>query len=539
MMHVMTFSQKQFVFSGCIALIVAIFVIIPNDNASASPASLDTSILASWAWGGMPTDQNLVSGSSTTSSLGFIHLNCGSWVTCAAGTYNTYPDVQVDVDTGDVTGWAWVGNTDTAGAYSLGWLNFDPAPLANATYADVSCTGPNYYPAPPCHSAQIDTANQQRITGWARFETLAAYGDTVLGTTGHNNDWGWVLLNGTNTADGDSFGVNYTDGVLDGWAWSGGGTLLSGSFSNAVGFGWINFSSAGSGSAAGPTTGYLSTQQGDVYSRDGLSNPSGVLSPSQYNATFLLLGSGGSGSVVNFNSELLGEGNFTAVDLPAQSLPDSTNDFTSELGSIDLTKLTTVVTGSQNVYGDEVVTLPSFASLSGNESLDGKVIVIDDGVSTSYTLADAITFMNGTAIGEDGSGTIVVNGDLRIDSDVYYNNTALTDLKNMASVAWIVRGNLTIGQNVQQVVGSFFVLGDDAIGDGVSDGAVTTEATNAAQLVVYGLMMARSFDFQRSYQGVYGQDEPAELLYYDGRILSNTPPGLRDFTTVLPIIASE
>jgi hypothetical protein len=283
----------------------------------------------------------------------------------------------------------------------------------------------------------------------------------------------------------------------------------------------------------------VSTKYGDVYAGDGVTNPGGTLSPSQYNATFLLLGSGGSGSMVNFNSELLGEGNFTATDLDALSLPDSTNDYKSSFGGFDFDKLQTIVSGSENVYGDEVVTLPSFASLSGNESLDGKVIVIDDGVSTSYTLSDAVTFMNGTASGQDGSGLIIVDGDLQIDSNLYYNNTALTDLKNLSSVAWIVKGNLTIGESVNQVVGSFFVIGDDSIGDGLHDGAVTTQSSNASQLVVYGLMMGRSFDFQRTYEGVYGQDEPAELIYYDGRILSNTPPGLRDFASVLPIISSE
>lgn len=538
-MEYMTIRKKYVLWCSSIAVVAAVIAGIPNDEAQATPTSLGTDTLQSWAWNGLPVDQNVATGSDTTSTLGFIHLNCDSWSTCSGGAFNTSPDVQIDTDTGDVSGWAWVGNTSAASDYSVGWLNFDPDPLTDATYADASCTSPNYFPAPPCHAAQIDTSNDQTITGWARFETLAAYGDTMLGTTGGNNNWGWVLLNGTNTADGDDFGVIYRDGALEGWAWSGGGTLPSGSFSNEVGFGWINFSSGGSGSVSGPTGGYLSTDRGDVYSRDGISNPPGTLSPSQYNATFLLLGSGGTGSIVNFDSELLGEGNFTAENLPDFELPDSTNDYTNDFGGFDFDKLETVVSGSENVYGDEIVTLPSFATLSGDESLDGKVIIIDGGSTTQYTISDAITFMNGTAAGEDGSGVIIVEGDLLIDSNLYYNNTALTDLKNLASVAWIVKGDLTIGENVNQIVGSFFVIGDDSIGDGLNDGTVTTEATNASQLIVYGLMMGRSFTFQRTYEGVYGQDEPAELIYYDGRIISNPPPGLRDFSSVLPIISSE
>jgi hypothetical protein len=379
------------------------------------------------------------------------------------------------------------------------------------------------------------------VTGWARFETLAAYGDTILGTTGHNNDWGWVLLSGSNTADGDDFGLLYNevDGAFEGWAYSGGGTLPSGTFSNAVGFGWINFSSASTGSPTGPTSGYVSTFQGDVFLNDGISNPPGTLSPSQYNATFLLLSAGGAGSIVNFNSEHLDGWTFTSEDADALEIPDSTNNYSSELGSLELDKLKTIVSGSENVYGDEVVTFPSFATLSGDESLDGKVIVIDDGVSTSYTISDAITFLNGTALGEDGSGVIIVEGDLRIDANTFYNNTALSDIKNLASVAWIVRGDLTFGENVSRASGSFFVIGDEAIGDNLSDGMITTLPADSSIFVTYGLMMARGFSFQRTYQGVFGIDEPAEAIYYDGRILSNTPPGLRDFASVLPIISSE
>lgn len=516
------------------------------DTVRAVPTELSVADTSSWAWMGLPADQNVSSGASTTSTLGFIHLNCDSWGTCASGMYNTYPNVTIDVETGDVDGFAWVGNAqaDSGTAYSVGWLNFDPDPLVDATYADASCTAPNFFPAPPCHAAQIDTSNQQEISGWARFETLAAYGDTVLGTTGKNNDWGWVLLRGTNTADGDEFGLTYTGESIEGWAWSGGGTLPSASFSNAVGFGWLNFSSAGSGTATGPTTGYISTEQGNVYGQSGISNPGGTLSPSQYNATYLLLSSNSS-AIANFNSELLGDGNFTATDWGEINLPDETNNYTSELGSLDLTKLTTVYAAGRNVYNNTVNTLSDMSSFAGDEFLDGEVYVIGATCCTgSYTINDTVTFTNGTALPStgsnfDGSGVIVVNGDLTINANLYYNNTALLDIQNLASVAWIVRGDLTIGENVAQLVGSFFVLGDTAIGDGLHDGTFTTLETNAQQLSVYGMVMARAFSLNRSYGGTSGSDEPAEVFYYDGRILAHTPPGLREYASLLPLISSE
>ncbi len=530
--------RKPITVVAFLILLVGMMFVLPHDDVFAVPTDLTTGDFESWAWIGIPNDQNVTEGILTSSTLGFIHLNCDSWGTCTSSTYPNYPNVTIDVETGNVDGWAWIGTTDTSTGYSLGWLNFDPDPLADATYADTSCTAPNYFPAPPCNTAQIDTSNQQSISGWARFETLAQYGDTMLGTTNHNNDWGWVLLRGENSSDSDEFGVLYRDGHLDGWAYSGGGSLPSGSYTNAAGFGWINFSAYGSGSTTGPVVGYLSTERGNVYSGGGITNPSGTLSPSQYNATFILLSSGGTGSIVNFNSELLGEGNITQEDASTMYLPDSTHDYENQLGSLEIDKLTTVVSGSENIYGDEVVALTSFATLSGDEALDGKVILVDDGSSTEYTISDAITFINGTSLGADGSGLIIVDGNLRIDANLYYNNTALTDIKNLASVAWIVRGNLTIGENVSQAVGSFFVIGD-VTNDGTNDGVITTEATSASQLVIYGLLMGRSFNFERTYEGVFGNDEPAELIYYDGRILSNTPPGLRDFASVLPIISSE
>jgi hypothetical protein len=352
------------------------------------------------------------------------------------------------------------------------------------------------------------------------------------------------LLRGENSADGQEFGLLYRNGTFEGWAYSGGGTLASGSYENAVGLGWLDFSASAGGSPGGPSGGYLSTDRGDVYVQGGISNPPGTLSPTQYNATFLILSSGDSGSVVNFSSELLGQNDFIDENAPDLTLPDATTDFRSELGRLDFDKLTTVVSGSENVYGDSVQTVTSLAGLSGTEFLDGKVIVVDNGLgccSQTHTLTNSVTFTNGTAVSTsgsnfDGSGTIIVNGDLEITANTFYNNTALLDLENLASVAWIVRGDLTISENVSNLVGTFLVLGDDAIGDGVNDGTITTESTNAAQLVIYGLLMARAYDLQRTYEGVPGVDEPAELVYYDGRVIANPPPGLRDFTSTLPLI---
>ncbi|PIW36981.1 MAG: hypothetical protein COW24_02510 [Candidatus Kerfeldbacteria bacterium CG15_BIG_FIL_POST_REV_8_21_14_020_45_12] len=535
---------------GVTVVLAVIGILAGWQYASSAPASLGVDTLDAWGWLGTPTDQvATLSGISTESSPGFLHLNCNS----AAGYCDTvdglYPNVTVDVDTGDVSGWGWLGTADVVSGTpkSIGWVNFDPDPLTAVTWTDGTCPAPDFYPSTPCHSAQVDTVNQQELSGWIRVPSLALSGDKELGTTNSQNDWGWVLLRGNNSSDGAEYGVLYRNGSFEGWAWSGGGSLISG-YSNEVGLGWIDFTTGGSGSS--PTTGapYLSTERGDVYVQGGITNPVGssTLSPTQFNGTFMILSSGGVGSVVNFNSELLGDNNFVDENYLSSDplkLPDASTDYYSQLGRIDFDALTTVVSGSENIYGNSVTSASSLSAITSSSFLDGQVFVVDDGTGAgqSHNLTTAVTWTNGTAAPStgsnfDGSGVIIVEGDLVIDANTFYNNTALVDLKNLASVAWIVKGDLIISGNVSSVVGSYFVLGDDFIGDGVSDGVVRTEPSSSSQLVVYGMMMARGFEFLRTYQGPPGSDEPAELIYYDGRILANPPAGLREYASLLPHI---
>lgn len=498
-----------------------------------------------WAWSGAPADQGAAvegsQGTSAVSPLGFLHLNCASNGSCAS-EFGNYPKLFVDVDpesptAGEVNGWAWVGSAqaDVSGEESsIGWLNFDPQP----SVAFGECG----YPTEPCVDARVDAENGEELYGWARFETLAEYGRTTVG----QDDWGWVSLRGGIQGDpAYEYGVLYRDGRLEGWAYAGGGTLPGNSYSNAVGFGWLDFSqsSVGSDPATGPATGYFSTAQGDVYASQGISNPSGTLSPAQYNATFLLVGNA-EGGFSAFTSEEQGE-TFTDDTYIPYYAPTAENNYQSALGSIDFEKLTTVLDGTNvNVYGDIVeryTTVSQWLAAEGSDDifLDGRIIVITGapGPLSSHVLPNSLTFRNGTSSqprsgAYDGSGTILVQGNLTIQNNVFYNKTALTHTRNLASVAWIVQGDLTITAQVSNLVGAFFVLGNN---EG-SAGRMITQPASFSQLVVYGLAMAKGFTFQRNYQGLYGEDEPAELIYYDGRIVTNTPPGLRDVSSTLPFI---
>lgn len=574
--------------AGVVLVAAGVFVLRSDSVMAALTELAPVESFDRWAWSGAPVDQyGSTEGSSPDTAVGFLLLECdtsasvGDPAACTAtsGTSGyAYPSVRVDdedgsSDEGSVEGFMWFGTygDDDSSGYPIGWIDLDPKPLDTSTYAAAACIleGSNY-PAQPCHDAQLNEDNLEEVEGWARIPTIACEGHKVLNgatTCDYNdpthvdNDWGWVLMRGTNTADSDEYGVIYRNGTLEGWAWSGGGSLSgSSSYSNAVGLGWIDFSAGSGGSSVGPQgDGYLATEQGDVYVRDGITNPGIGLSPTQYQSTYLILTNGTitqfdtAGSTTDFED--------TSFQLDGNDLevPDDDNSFSTELGVIDLDKLTTTISGGQNIYNQDVTTITSgsMSTFNGGTFMDGGVYIFDDGSSgQSYTLDESLTFLNGTSstpssTSYNGSGTIIIDGDLTIDANVFYNNTDLQDIKNLASIAWIVLGDLTIGENVSNLVGNYFVLGDDSIdtdGDGVvhygdSDGVIYTVAPtngrNGSQLVVYGSMMARKFDLNRNYEGLgegstSGEDEPSELIIYDGRIVANTPPGFQDFSSLLP-----
>lgn len=543
---------------SAVLIVVASLLFLYKDSAIAAYTAISfTEELDGWGWVGIPADQTVTGGSSSTSAIGFLHLNCESsgGTLCYTSGSDKFPNVFVDNDpfsatAGDINGWAWFGTyqVDTGTPYNIGWVDFDPDPLpAVSSYGHASCPTGSKYPAPPCQSVQLNTDNMEEVEGWARIPSLACEGYKIINTatscdytnaTHRDTDWGWVLFGGEVDNDNDGIGDEkftslYRNGTFEGWAWSGGGTDYNSVFRNEVGLGWIDFSSSGLGSnLINDGAGYVSTESGDVFVGGDISNSSRTISPTQYQSTYLILADG---TITNFNSSsgsVYEDNAYGSIEVP-----DGDNLYTSTIGEIDLDKITTIVTGSENIYGDTVSTTTSVPT--GANILDGEVLIIDDGsgnpVGQSHTLSETLTLSNGTAptpgINFDGSGTIIVNGDLIIDGNVFYGNTALSDIRNLASVAWVIRGDLTIKGDVGHIAGNFFVIGNGTAG---STGTITTEPAERVQLVVYGLMMAHTYNFQRIYEGTATKDEAAELIIYDGRIITNTPPGLQDMVSVLP-----
>src|SRR3989339_815768 len=136
--------------------------------------------------------------------------------------------------------------------------------------------------------------------------------------------------------------------------------------------------------------------------------------------------------------------------------------------------------------------------------------------------------------------TIIINGNLHINKNLYYESNAVTaQIENLASVAWIVRGDVIIDGTVSNVVGDFIVVGPEpavACADprpsGCGEFRTGADADSPRQLVLSGLVMAREMFFERSFRLA---GEPAEKIIYDGRVIVNTPPGLENVAKGLPL----
>ncbi len=142
---------------------------------------------------------------------------------------------------------------------------------------------------------------------------------------------------------------------------------------------------------------------------------------------------------------------------------------------------------------------------------DGARIFVSDGALT-VNLTDTISKVE----------TVVVkNGDLIINSDIKYTAVA-RDPNDVPSIAFVVlNGNIVIGPNVQRLDGVYIV----------KNAAFSfTGPVSAKQLVVNGSLFGDVNNLlkTRTWVGLPEDDGGSVVVNYDARILSNTPPGLKD-----------
>jgi len=380
--------------------------------------------------------------------------------------------------------------------------------------------------------AASDDALKCRVTGTSciddtQCDIVNQPGNTCAATCGSCSDCA-------------EYGVNFSSqaGQFFGYAWSGGGGLpinTPGPDTSTPGVGWISFSPARGSVEA--VAAWVQTRFGDIYSGGGVGRPGGVPSGEaplgQFNATFVIEVEGTPGnegditwtSATGNNDYLRDQGSDFRLPSPANP-----NQRLGRLDFVELKRLT------NNIYTPNVVeinqanvnwnTMASLCGFDPNNTLLNRTICIVNG---NLTVDSPVVFRNGANGNENGSGTIVVGGDLVIEDNIQYDQNALpgnATISQLASVAWIVEGDVTVDPAATTIVGAFIAIPTNA-----NPAAGVVRTGTGTTLDVRGLMMARLFDFQRT------QSTPttaAETITYDGRIIANSPPGTQDIANLLP-----
>lgn len=312
--------------------------------------------------------------------------------------------------------------------------------------------------------------------------------------------------------------VDYSKNRLSGFAW---GMLHqevgTGNCSSSVGVGWLAFHTLSNGVFAP----WLQSSAGSIYSASGVGSSSTFRPPSgEYSATYAIHSGG---TITNFYSS--GGSYWEDEYYDVIEYPDLDENYANILGRIDFSGL------QAGLYGEteEITSQADIDSILG-----GKVYVRNG----SLTINSALTFNNGNSSTPDGSGTIIVKGDLTINSDIAYSSSAVSKIKYLPSVAFIVLGDVTVDPTVGSLDGAYIVLGDGspatcpALTSAANGcGRFSTGLSYTAALEVNGLVMSKQFNLQRLYSSL---TEGAEQFSYDGRLLANTPPGMGDITQALP-----
>lgn len=324
----------------------------------------------------------------------------------------------------------------------------------------------------------------------------------------------------------------FGNGNILGWAWNGLGSALA---SRVGGAGWLHFNTGKGVFVVYP---WLETQYGSIYTSKEARQKAGAVSN---NATYCIFAK----DIKRIRSARCEERVITDVNINFPNL-EAEQVYRNALGKLDVAGLVTKYRESggrqYNKFGNEIVRIAGLGEIAqggGSIYLDNKVYV----TSGDLLVSQEYSFNNGAKY---GNGTIVVSGDLIINSNINYNGGLTTDLKQLASAAWIVKGDVKIGGNVQKSAGAFIILGKDNTACAKEGGAeadypryeanhcgVLFSGSSNKALTIYGLAIARAFDFRRSFAKA---QQGAERVIYDGRLVANPPAGLSGFTEKLPVI---
>lgn len=360
-------------------------------------------------------------------------------------------------------------------------------------------------------------------------------------------------------------------GALCGWGYN---SYSGNPFDSGIeGFGWFNFSPRISTS----TKPYFSVEKGNIYSKGSIFTR--YQPPvSKYNASYLIESNG---SITNFVSNLSQNAGVQSNsqnyqgELPNRPLIDflsplATGKYQNALGKLDYKGLITTARTSgalkYNKYGSRINTLTQAQFENAVDAifatpLDNQVFYVERDNNLPYVQISGSGPDLEVKVGDNthsGSGIIVVNGTLKIEKNITYeSSSAITNLKQIPSLVWIIKGDVEIDPDVTELAGTFIVLGRDGLncytinpsdratqhcGQFLSVHYDTSQNSypglaNASFLKVSGNVLARKFVLvRRAVDPVAGL--PAEQFINDGRLQSNPPAGLTDFSRVIPRFSS-
>jgi|GEM_PF-2397481 len=472
-------------------------------------------VFKGWAW------------SSNIGWMAVNSINCQSDVCYPPAHAAAYSyGVTID-DSRNMTGYAWTS--------TLGWICFGSTCSATSPdgVASWAALGSDQY-TPQLYGWARVLSYSTGNNGWISFNCQSDGTHPARNVCGTSNYKVWTTLNTVGTP-------NY-DGQLQGYAWNCAGvtsaTCTFGNFS--TGLGWIHFSPAYIPSQT-PTPGtyagvpWIQVLYGDLYSKGSISTPSPFTSTfAQVNATYCI-DTGVSGSITHFANDPTKCATYSTPIKVDINLPKSSSNYSNVLGRIKLrgytAKLQPISTAqlSAGKYGPWVQ-VSNFNSLPA--VLGGAVY--DSTPTTGNWTMGVKTFQNASGSG-NGSGLLIVRGNLNITGNLTYGSGSITNLKQLASLGILVLddgaghpGNITIDSSVTEIDANIYAEGEVSTG-------TTGDPKSESPLKINGVMTAKQFNFQRNYQG--GVNQPAEQIVNDGRIIANTPPGMNDFIASLPMVS--
>lgn len=504
------------------------------------------------------SSDNAISGYGWSSNVGWVCFGANCQGTTPVGAS---PSASLDINSGKINGWAQV-----AALGGDGWVHFRGNSVGSAVGSACydckkscsqwtqQCNEGECIPVEPClqydtekfdscgtcfSSTYFDGTNipnpaVESVAGGSGYTCSACTNCAIVRSAG-----GAERTECQTCPPCELYGVNssLSDGGLYGWSWNG----FKADSNTQFGAGWTHFFVNGSGI----TYPWLETKYGALYSQGIIRQKAGLGS-----ATYCIFAK----DIERVKSANCANEVIKDVDINFLELSEET--YKNAIGKIDIDGLVTSVqlNGIINKYRQEIVSLTQSNWQSKlSAPLNGKVYV----TSGDLKIDDELIIPNASSAGVAGNGTIVVNGDLIVGADIDYSAVAQGDpafisgdLNRLASVGWIVRGDVVIDPAVKNIVGAFIILGRDGqvckYENDVSCDATTNypkykqnsygtffSGASGDPLTVWGLVVARAFDFRRTFADLA---KGSERIIYDGRLTANPPPGLSSFTEGLPVI---